>query len=106
MAIAKDPQGTQLTEAPTAGAEAAAGAGAAQPPAGASAPPSPPPALTLSAAERRMLSDLFAIVSEHAADSTSSADARSVDRSLVQEAFVFACEHHAAQRRKSGEDFI
>src|SRR5207245_8449532 len=24
----------------------------------------------------------------------------------VQDAFVFACEHHAAQRRKSGEDFI
>ncbi len=26
--------------------------------------------------------------------------------SRVQDAFVFACEHHAAQRRKSGEDFI
>ncbi len=29
-----------------------------------------------------------------------------IDRDRVQDAFVFACEHHAAQRRKSGEDFI
>jgi GTP pyrophosphokinase len=47
------------------------------------------------------LADLFAIVSEHAADS-----AVEIDRARVQDAFVFACEHHAAQRRKSGEDFI
>jgi GTP diphosphokinase / guanosine-3',5'-bis(diphosphate) 3'-diphosphatase len=56
--------------------------------------------------ERRLLADLFAIVSEHAADSVPAADLRSVDRVRVEEAFVFACEHHAAQRRKSGEDFI
>ena len=55
----------------------------------------------LSATERRLLSDLFAIVSEHASDS-----AVEIDRERVQDAFVFACEHHAAQRRKSGEDFI
>jgi GTP pyrophosphokinase len=55
----------------------------------------------LSGSERRLLSDLFAIVSEHAADS-----AVEIDRARVQEAFVFACEHHAAQRRKSGEEFI
>jgi len=55
----------------------------------------------LSASQRRLLSDLFAIVSEHAADS-----AVHIDRARVQDAFVFACEHHAAQRRKSGEDFI
>ncbi len=102
MALAEDPKSPQLTEAP-----------------GASAPqeaqllheahtPSAPPrrggeaqALTLNASERRMLSDLFAIVSEHAADSTVE-----IDRARVQDAFVFACEHHAAQRRKSGEDFI
>ena len=60
-----------------------------------------PPAIGLSASERRLLSDLFAIVSEHAADS-----AVEIDRARVQDAFVFACEHHAAQRRKSGEDFI
>ncbi|MBI5103445.1 MAG: bifunctional (p)ppGpp synthetase/guanosine-3',5'-bis(diphosphate) 3'-pyrophosphohydrolase [Solirubrobacterales bacterium] len=29
-----------------------------------------------------------------------------MDRQRVEEAFVFACEHHADQRRKSGEDFI
>ncbi|HEY7932854.1 MAG TPA: bifunctional (p)ppGpp synthetase/guanosine-3',5'-bis(diphosphate) 3'-pyrophosphohydrolase [Solirubrobacteraceae bacterium] len=51
--------------------------------------------------ERRLLGDLFAIVSEHAADS-----AVQIDRERVEDAFVFACEHHAAQRRRSGEDFI
>ena len=69
-----------------------------QPPAAAPPPPAPS---GLSAPERRLLSDLFAIVSEHAADS-----AIQIDRARVQDAFVFACEHHAAQRRKSGEDFI
>jgi GTP diphosphokinase / guanosine-3',5'-bis(diphosphate) 3'-diphosphatase len=29
-----------------------------------------------------------------------------VDRDPVERAFVFACEHHADQRRKSGEEFI
>src|SRR6185312_2724451 len=57
--------------------------------------------LDLSEPERRLLNDLFAIVSEHAADS-----AVEIDRARVQDAFVFACEHHAAQRRKSGEEFI
>jgi GTP diphosphokinase / guanosine-3',5'-bis(diphosphate) 3'-diphosphatase len=57
--------------------------------------------LDLNEFERRLLGDLFAIVSEHAADS-----AVEIDRERVQDAFVFACEHHAAQRRKSGEDFI
>ncbi|MEA2153571.1 MAG: diphosphokinase / guanosine-3,5-bis(diphosphate) 3-diphosphatase [Solirubrobacteraceae bacterium] len=57
--------------------------------------------LDLSEPERRLLNDLFAIVSEHAADS-----AVEIDRGRVEDAFVFACEHHAAQRRKSGEDFI
>ncbi|HTU79570.1 MAG TPA: bifunctional (p)ppGpp synthetase/guanosine-3',5'-bis(diphosphate) 3'-pyrophosphohydrolase [Solirubrobacteraceae bacterium] len=63
--------------------------------------PAPAPALALSASERRLLGDLFAIVSEHAADS-----AVEIDRARVEDAFVFACEHHADQRRKSGEDFI
>ena len=61
----------------------------------------PAPPASLSGSERRLLSDLFAIVSEHAADS-----AVDIDRGRVQDAFVFACEHHAAQLRKSGEDFI
>src|ERR1700704_5242682 len=55
----------------------------------------------LNEVERRLLGDLFAIVSEHASDS-----AVQIDRSRVEDAFVFACEHHAAQLRKSGEDFI
>ncbi len=61
----------------------------------------PAPPLDLNELERRLLADLFAIVSEHAADS-----AVEIDRTRVQDAFVFACEHHADQRRKSGEDFI
>ncbi|HEX4482441.1 MAG TPA: bifunctional (p)ppGpp synthetase/guanosine-3',5'-bis(diphosphate) 3'-pyrophosphohydrolase [Solirubrobacteraceae bacterium] len=63
--------------------------------------PTPLPRLNLSEPERRLLADLFAIVSEHAADSSVE-----IDRARVQDAFVFACEHHADQRRKSGEDFI
>ncbi|HET8673126.1 MAG TPA: bifunctional (p)ppGpp synthetase/guanosine-3',5'-bis(diphosphate) 3'-pyrophosphohydrolase, partial [Thermoleophilaceae bacterium] len=51
--------------------------------------------------ERRLLGDLFAIVEEHAADA-----AVQIDRAPVEEAFLFACEHHADQRRKSGEEFI
>src|SRR5436190_569198 len=54
----------------------------------------------LTATERRLLSDLFAIVEEHASDA-----AVEVDRERVEDAFVFACEHHADQRRRSGEDF-
>ncbi|MGK2938414.1 MAG: HD domain-containing protein, partial [Solirubrobacteraceae bacterium] len=29
-----------------------------------------------------------------------------MDRARVEQAFLFACEHHADQRRRSGEDFI
>jgi GTP diphosphokinase / guanosine-3',5'-bis(diphosphate) 3'-diphosphatase len=56
---------------------------------------------TLTPTERALLGDLFAIVSEHAAES-----ALQVDRDQVERAFVYACEHHADQRRKSGEEFI
>ena len=55
----------------------------------------------LTATERRLLSDLFAIVEEHAEQA-----ALAIDRARVEEAFVYSCEHHADQRRKSGEDFI
>ena len=108
MAIAEDPKSTQLPPAPgepsTNGTrdggrprlpESAVSSSTARPSG------TEVQSLTLNAAERRMLSDLFAIVSEHAADSTVE-----IDRARVQDAFVFACEHHAAQRRKSGEDFI
>src|SRR5919198_3349614 len=51
--------------------------------------------------ERRLLGDLFAIVEEHSEDA-----AVEIHRPRVEDAFIFACEHHADQRRKSGEDFI
>ncbi|HZU39718.1 MAG TPA: bifunctional (p)ppGpp synthetase/guanosine-3',5'-bis(diphosphate) 3'-pyrophosphohydrolase [Solirubrobacteraceae bacterium] len=57
--------------------------------------------LALTGTERQLLSDLFAIVEEHAHEAASP-----IDHARVQEAFVFACLHHADQRRKSGEDFI
>ena len=111
METVEDPQGPQLARspaalpvAPAADADRANGAAPASPGAQRSATPAvaaPPPPGELSASERRLLSDLFAIVSEHAADSSVQ-----IDRARVQDAFVFACEHHAAQRRKSGEDFI
>src|ERR1700742_49468 len=108
MAVARDPnsppQGTELAEQPRPqpGAEPvtrppAGGTVAAPAATGAAALPR----VDLSEPERRLLADLFAIVSEHAADS-----AVEIDRARVQDAFVFACEHHADQRRKSGEDFI
>jgi len=55
----------------------------------------------LTALERSLLSDVFAIVEEHAG-----AAAVEVDRKKVEQAFVFACEHHVDQRRRSGEEFI
>jgi GTP pyrophosphokinase len=55
----------------------------------------------LTAAERRLLGDLFAIVEEHADTA-----AIAIDRERVEEAFVYACVHHADQLRRSGEDFI
>ncbi|HEY6395891.1 MAG TPA: bifunctional (p)ppGpp synthetase/guanosine-3',5'-bis(diphosphate) 3'-pyrophosphohydrolase [Solirubrobacteraceae bacterium] len=55
----------------------------------------------LTVTERQLLSDLFAIVEEHAHQA-----ALEIDRGRVQEAFVYACEHHADQRRRTGEDFI
>ena len=55
----------------------------------------------LTPSERRLVGDLFAIVEEHAHDA-----AAVIDRDRVEEAFVYACVHHADQRRRSGEDFI
>src|SRR5215211_2402045 len=63
------------------------------------APSEAPPDLT--PVERALLADLFAIVEEHADEV-----ATQIDRQRVIGAFVFACEHHADQRRQSGEDFI
>ena len=55
----------------------------------------------LTASEQRLLGDLFAIVEEHAAQA-----AVAIDRDRVEDAFVYACVHHADQRRRTGEDFI
>jgi guanosine-3',5'-bis(diphosphate) 3'-pyrophosphohydrolase len=92
MAIAKD----SFTSPPVAALDERPAA-----PAGAAAPSSAAERLDLNEFERRLLGDLFAIVSEHAEDS-----AVEIDRDRVRDAFVFACEHHADQRRMSGEDFI
>jgi GTP pyrophosphokinase len=51
--------------------------------------------------ERGLLGDLLAVIEEHSSDA-----ALEIDRGIVERAFVFACEHHADQRRRSGEDFI
>ena len=59
------------------------------------------PAQRLTEDQRVLLGDLFAVIEEHSGDA-----AERVDRKLVQQAFVFACERHADQRRASGEDFI
>ncbi|HLM10218.1 MAG TPA: bifunctional (p)ppGpp synthetase/guanosine-3',5'-bis(diphosphate) 3'-pyrophosphohydrolase, partial [Thermoleophilaceae bacterium] len=59
------------------------------------------PATRLTDSERTLLGDLFAVIEEHVEEA-----AERVDRSLVERAFVFACERHAEQRRASGEEFI
>jgi GTP diphosphokinase / guanosine-3',5'-bis(diphosphate) 3'-diphosphatase len=51
--------------------------------------------------ERALLGDLLAVIAEHSEDG-----ARGVDTDAVENAFAFACERHADQRRRSGEDFI
>jgi GTP diphosphokinase / guanosine-3',5'-bis(diphosphate) 3'-diphosphatase len=56
---------------------------------------------TLSADQRALLGDLFAVVGEHSADG-----AESLDRDRVTHAFAFACERHVDQQRRSGEEFI
>jgi GTP diphosphokinase / guanosine-3',5'-bis(diphosphate) 3'-diphosphatase len=65
--------------------------------------PAPADAITkeLTADERKLLGDLFAVVEEHS-DQASGI----VDREAVERAFAFSCERHADQRRRSGEDFI
>jgi len=55
----------------------------------------------LTAEDRALLGDLLAVVAEHSVDGSREVDAESVER-----AFTFACERHADQRRRSGEDFI
>ena len=51
--------------------------------------------------ERELLGDLLAVISEHGSKVTGTLDRREVER-----AFAFACERHADQRRRSGEEFV
>jgi GTP diphosphokinase / guanosine-3',5'-bis(diphosphate) 3'-diphosphatase len=108
MAIARDPESPPAAEAVASGdleplpaPGARVGEPAAETVAVKVGEASPAQELDLNEFEQRLLGDLFAIVSEHAADS-----AVEINRARVHAAFAFACEHHAAQRRKSGEDFI
>jgi GTP pyrophosphokinase len=55
----------------------------------------------LSEEQRALLGDLFAVIEEHKAEL-----AEPIDRPEIERAFAFACESHAGQERKSGEDFI
>ncbi|MFL5884554.1 MAG: RelA/SpoT family protein, partial [Thermoleophilaceae bacterium] len=51
--------------------------------------------------ERGLLGALMAVIEEHTDEL-----GQRIDREAVERAFLFACDHHADQRRKSGEDFI
>ncbi len=55
----------------------------------------------LGADERALLGDLLAVIAEHSANGGGG-----VDRETVERAFAFACDRHADQQRRSGEDFI
>ncbi|HYH61770.1 MAG TPA: bifunctional (p)ppGpp synthetase/guanosine-3',5'-bis(diphosphate) 3'-pyrophosphohydrolase, partial [Solirubrobacterales bacterium] len=55
----------------------------------------------LTESERALLGDLFAVVEEYTDEGT-----EDLERKAVEQAFAFACERHADQRRRSGEDFI
>ena len=70
----------------------------------AAAPPEPPAdeiTQQLGDEERELIGDLFAVVEEHTSDAN-----EPLDREAVGRAFAFACERHADQRRRSGEEFI
>jgi hypothetical protein len=56
---------------------------------------------SLTERERELLGDLLAVISEHEPDG-----GEPVDRVSVERAFAFACERHADQRRRSGEEFV
>jgi GTP pyrophosphokinase len=55
----------------------------------------------LTAEQRTLLGDLFAVIGEHEDELRPP-----IDRDAVQRAFVFSCERHADQMRKSGDEFI
>ena len=55
----------------------------------------------LSPEHRALLGDLFAVIEEHKPELV-----QAIQRDEIERAFAFACESHAGQERKSGEDFI
>jgi GTP diphosphokinase / guanosine-3',5'-bis(diphosphate) 3'-diphosphatase len=62
---------------------------------------------SLTEEQRVLLGDLFALIEEF--DSAADGDGRPApwqDRREIERAFVFACDRHADQLRKSGDDFI
>ena len=70
--------------------------------------PAGPDTHGLTARERSLLDDLMAVIQQFEADlvTTGTALEVSIDRDEVARAFVFACRHHADQKRKSGDEFI
>ena len=56
----------------------------------------------LTAEDRALLGDLLAVIAEHSVDGAE----RGSTREAVERAFTFACDRHADQRRRTGEDFI
>jgi len=75
--------------------------GSANGPAAALAAPSDELTRSLSERERELLGDLLAVIAEHDPGS-----GEGIDRREVERAFAFACERHADQRRRSGEEFV
>jgi guanosine-3',5'-bis(diphosphate) 3'-pyrophosphohydrolase len=51
--------------------------------------------------ERALLGHLLAVIEEHSVEGS-----RQIDAAATERAFAFACERHADQRRRTGEDFI
>ncbi len=63
----------------------------------------------LTARERSLLDDLMAVIQQFEADLAthgSAVDSAAIDRDQVTQAFIFACHHHADQKRQSGDEFI
>ena len=79
-------------------------------PAGNRSAPAPvlPDTAGLTARERSLLDDLMAVIQQFEADLAThgSVPTVAIDRDEVTRAFVFACRHHADQKRKSGDEFI
>ena len=90
---------------PANGAAAASGNGSVP----ANGAPAPAPGLeALTPRERSLIDDLMAVIQQFEADLATSGAVHTepIDRDEVAKAFVFACHHHADQKRRSGDEFI